>query len=671
MFSKVTSYCSSPAAGIANREEITAMRLGVCYYPEQWPEAWWADDARRMAEMGLTRVRIGEFAWSRIEPEPGRYDWAWLDRAVETLHAAGLGIIMGTPTATPPKWLVDQMPDMVAIDADGRPRKFGSRRHYCFSHPGYHAQAARIVSAMATRYGSHPAIVAWQTDNEYGCHDTVISYSDAAAAGFRLWLGDKYDEVDALNKAWGAVFWSQEYRSFGEIEPPNLTVTEPNPAHILDYRQFASDEVVRFNRMQADILRAGSPGRDVVHNFMGFFNDFDHHAVSRDLDVATWDSYPLGFLEQFWFPAEEKLRYARQGHPDIAAFHHDLYRGCSQDGRWWVMEQQPGPVNWARFNPAPLPGMVRLWSLEAMAHGAELVSYFRWRQAPFAQEQMHSGLLRPDSSDDVGAGEARQTSQDIGQIGDVGLPERSVALIYSYEAEWVCRTQPQGASFRYPELAFNFYTALRRLGLSVDIVAPDADLSGYKMVVAPSLPILSEAQVATLAALPCPVLLGPRTGSKTPEFAIPANLAPGPLQSALPIRVVRVESLRDGMSIAGAGFEVTRWTEHVESKIVPEIETSDGRGVVYAQGNLRYVAAWPDANLLARLFVVMAQEGGIAVTPLPADLRLRAAGDHRFAFNYGLDTIDLADVLVGAEDCTYLVGSRVLPPAGVAVWREV
>jgi beta-galactosidase len=268
------------------------MRLGVCYYPEHWPEDWWDDDARRMVAMGLSRVRIGEFAWSRIEPEPGRYDWGWLDRAVETLHRHGLGIVMGTPTATPPKWLVDTMPDMLAIDAQGRPRTFGSRRHYCFSHRGYAQAAAGIVEAMATRYGSHPAVVAWQTDNEYGCHDTVLSYSMSARTAFRDWLGNRYQSIDALNSAWGNVFWSMEYRSFAEIDLPNLCVTEPNPAHVLDFRHFSSDQVVRFNRLQCDILRARSPGRDIVHNFMGFFTEFDHHAVGRDLDVASWDSYP-------------------------------------------------------------------------------------------------------------------------------------------------------------------------------------------------------------------------------------------------------------------------------------------------------------------------------------------------------------------------------------------
>jgi beta-galactosidase len=159
------------------------MRLGCCYYPEHWPEALWAEDARRMVEMGLTRVRIGEFAWSRIEPHPGQYDWGWLDRAIETLHGAGLGIILGTPTATPPKWLVDKMPDMLAVDAQGRERRFGSRRHYCFSHQGYRAECARITAALAERYGAHPGIIAWQTDNEYGCHDTIVSYSKSATQG--------------------------------------------------------------------------------------------------------------------------------------------------------------------------------------------------------------------------------------------------------------------------------------------------------------------------------------------------------------------------------------------------------------------------------------------------------------------------------------------------------
>ena len=637
------------------------MRLGVCWYPEQWPKSWWEDDARRMAAMGLTRVRIGEFAWSRIEPSHGRFDWDWLDRALETLHRHGLGVILGTPTATPPKWLVDTMPDMVAIDAQGRPRRFGSRRHYCFSHAGYRAESQRITEAVAARYGRHPAVVAWQTDNEYGCHDTVVSHSAAATQAFRGWLAVRYGDIAALNDAWGTVFWSTEYRSFDEIDTPALTVTEPNPAHSLDFQRFSSDQVLSFNREQVDILRAHSPGRDITHNAMGFVTSFDHHALGRDLDVVTWDSYPLGFLEQFWFSHAEKLRYARQGHPDIAAFHHDLYRGCGR-GRFAVMEQQPGPVNWAARNPAPLPGMVRLWTLEAMAHGAEFVAYFRWRQAPFAQEQMHAGLLRPDREDDIGAHEARAAARDIARLASVTPSAHApVALVFDYTSVWVTDIQPQGAGFSALRQAFEWYSTLRTLGLDIDIVPPDTALEGYRLVVVPCLPILPQGFVDRLAACGAQVLIGPRSGSKTPHFQIPPQLPPGELQRAIALKVTRVESLRPGVAAPPA----QDWLEHCETALTPEAKLADGHGLLYRQGQLRYLAATLASDARTALLQTLAWEAGLVTQVLPEGLRLRRYRGLCFAFNYApepqrLPTDPARDFLLGGED---------LPPAGVAAWR--
>jgi beta-galactosidase len=642
------------------------MQLGVCYYPEHWPEDLWAADAARMAAMGLTRVRIGEFAWSRIEPEPGRYDWAWLDRAIGTLERAGLGVILGTPTATPPKWLVDTMPDMVAIDADGRPRNFGSRRHYCFSHLGYRGESARITRAVVDRYGQHPAITAWQTDNEYGCHDTAVSYSASAAAGFRDWLRTRYADIGALNRAWGNVFWSMEYRDFDEVDLPLTPVTEPNPAHVLDFRRYSSDQVVAFNRIQTDIIRAGSPGRDVMHNFMGFFTQFDHHDVGRDIDVAGWDSYPLGFLEQFWFDDADKRAYMRQGHPDIAAFHHDLYRGTTTGGRWCVLEQQPGPVNWARFNPAPLPGMVQLWTLEAMAHGAELTSYFRWRQAPFAQEQMHAGLLRPDSVDAPAADEVRAAAADMAAIGPIAAVQAPVALLFDYRGDWVTEIQPQGQGMRALRIAFDYYSALRRHGLDVDILAPGTPLDGYRMVVTPCLPILETAVAQQLAAFSGPVLIGARTASKTKDFAITGDLPPGPLQSLLPLKVTRVESLRGGVSEAGDGFAVSRWLEEIETALPAEDRLADGRGVVFAAGRARYVATWPEPALLDRLVARLSAEAGLAAQLLPEGVRIRRAAEVGFAFNYSAASAP-TPLPAGAQ---LIRGALALPPAGVAVWRE-
>ncbi|MEO8813007.1 MAG: beta-galactosidase [Caulobacteraceae bacterium] len=646
------------------------MKLGVCYYPEHWPREVWAGDARAMAAMGLSWVRIGEFAWSRMEPEPGRFDWAWLDEAVNTLHAAGLKIVMGTPTATPPKWLVDADPSMLAVDRHGRPRKFGSRRHYCFSSASYRRQCARIVEALAERYGRHPGVGAWQTDNEFGCHDTTLSYSQNAAAGFRLWLTARYGDIAALNAAWGAVFWSQEYRGFDEIDPPSGAVTEASPSHRLDYARFASDEVARFHKVQADIIRRLSPGRDVIHNFMGFYTDFDHFAVGRDLDVAAWDSYPLGFTEMSWLGAEEKRRYLRQGHPDIAAFHHDLYRGCGR-GRMWVMEQQPGPVNWATYNPAPLPGMVRAWTWQAFAHGAEVVSYFRWRQAPFGQEQMHAGLNRPDFTRDEGGIEARQVADELAAVGRA--PPRGlapVALVFSYEADWLLRIQPQGRGFRWLELAFEMYSAIRRLGLDVDIVDVGADLTGYRAVVIPSLPIVDEAFAKALGALRVPLLLGPRTGSKTRDLHIPANLPPGPLAAFLPVRIDRVESLRpdldEAVTVGDQRFPIRLWRETMETDLAPLARFGNGAAAWVRAGSIDYLACWPGADLLDRVVGELCARAGLDVRPMPEGVRISRLGDLVIAINSSPE----ARVVPAPKDAAMVLGSLNLAPAGVAVWRE-
>jgi beta-galactosidase len=643
------------------------MKLGVCYYPEQWPEALWPDDARRMRDMGLSRVRIGEFAWSRIEPDPGRFDWAWLDRAIAILHGAGLEVVLGTPTATPPKWLVDAKPDILAWDEQGRPRLFGSRRHYCFSSVAYREEAARICVAVSERYGTHPGIVAWQTDNEYGCHDTTLSYSPAAAAAFRDWLATRYLSIAALNTAWGTSFWSQEYRAFDEIDPPNLTVTEANPAHRMDYQRFASDQVVSFNRMQAKIIRARSPGRDVVHNFMGFFSAFDHHAVSEDLDVATWDSYPLGFLDQGWDDAATKELYLRQGHPDFASFHHDLYRGCGR-GRMWVMEQQPGPVNWAPNNPVPLSGMVRLWTLEAFAHGAELVSYFRWRQAPFGQEQMHAGILRPDHQEGAAGEEIRRIAAELASLPAARASPAPVALLFSYEAQWMLSIQPQGEAFDPLRLSFEFYTALRSLGLDVDILPPDADLEGYSLIVAPSLPVIDEHWTDRLAESRASVLFGPRSGSKTRELQISPELPPGPLQRFLPLKVAAVESLRPSHSepIEGTSGTVTTWLEHIESCLEARLSTPGGKGVWFHSKRYHYLAGWPDPALLLEILGALAAECGLSPRSLPQGLRLRRHGNVQFAFNYGPGEADITGLV--PEDTVLLLGDTHVAPAGVAAW---
>jgi beta-galactosidase len=623
--------------------------LGVCYYPEHWPEDRWREDARRMADLGLTRVRIGEFAWSRLEPAPGDLRWDWLDRAVNALAEAGLGVVLGTPTATPPRWMLDRHPDMLAVDAGGRPRRFGSRRHYCFSHAGYRDEAVRIADLLGARYGRHAAVVAWQVDNEYGCHDTVLSHSDAAAAGFRDWLAARYGDVERLNAAWGNVFWSMEYRDFAEIDPPNLTVTEPNPAHVLAFRRFSSDQVVRFNCAQAEKLRAHTD-RPLLHNYMGRETSFDHWDLDRDLDIATWDSYPIGFLSDRLPESEtRKTRFLRQGDPDCQAFHHDLYRGIGR-GRWWVMEQQPGPVNWAPWNPAPLPGMVRLWTWEAIAHGAEVVSYFRWRQLPFAQEQMHAGLLRPDGAPAPGMEEVAEVAREIAEIGAIAPAAAPVALVFDYAAAWAWETQPQGADFFYFDLCLDAYRALRRAGLSVDVIAPDtADLAPWRLVLAPGLATVGPALGSAFGTFGGIALLGPRTGSKTGEMAIPVPLPP-----ALPgvdLRVIQAESLPSGSEVrlAGGG-RFHRWHEWLEGDADVYETTESGAPAIVRTDRLVYVGGWPDRDTFHALVCDLCRELGIETRDLPDGLRIRDTATHRFWFNYAPEPLASGGREVGAAD---------------------
>ncbi|MEX3925355.1 MULTISPECIES: beta-galactosidase [Paraburkholderia] len=665
------------------------MRLGVCYYPEHWPEAMWKDDAARMKALGIAQVRIAEFAWSRIEPSPGEFDWGWLDRAIDTLGAAGLQVVMCTPTATPPKWLIDQHPDILPVGADGRVRGFGSRRHYDFSSPAYYEASRRICEAVAARYGQHPAVAYWQTDNEYGCHQTVVSYSTAAVQRFREWLKARYGSIDALNTAWGTVFWSMEYRSFDEIEAPVGTVTEAHPSHRLDYQRFASDEVQRYNRMQVDILRAHSPGRPIAHNFMQLFMEFDHYKVAADLDVATWDSYPLGALDQQWYAPDVKARYLRTGHPDFASFNHDVYRGMSKLP-FWVMEQQPGPVNWAHWNPAPLPGMVRLWSWEAFAHGAGCVSYFRWRQAPFAQEQMHAGLNTPDNRPDLASAEAARVAEEIeavlavtkgGRDFDVKTP---VALVLDYEAKWLFEIHPQGADFHYPRFAVEYYSALRALGFDVDIVSVHAPLDGYRLVVVPPLPVVPDDFAQRLASSGAQVVIGPRTGSKTADLQIPANLPPGPLAALLPLRVWRVESLRPNISepvrfdMDGAHEGHARhWRDLIElgadtgenEWAVPEVRAtfSDGHPAYVRSGAVHYLASLFDEASTQALFARVAREAGLTPQPLGDAIRVSRRGGFTWVFNYGPGTHTLsADI----PDDAYVIGSRTIEPQGVSAYRS-
>lgn len=650
--------------------------LGVCYYPEHWPEARWTLDAAMMRDLGLSAVRIGEFAWSRLEPDPGHYDFAWMDRAIETLGAAGLKVVIGTPTATPPKWLIDAHPEILPVDiTTGHVRGFGSRRHYDFSSDVYLGEALRITTALAARYGTNRHVIGWQTDNELCCHDTAMSGSAAARQAFQHWCRDRYGTIDALNAAWGNVFWSMEYRDWDEIELPILAVTETSPSARYAYRQFSSDQVVRWHAAMVAAIRAHAKDQWITHNFIPMEQTgVDNFALCEQLDFVSFDNYPLGIADIALAraPADALMPFMRTGLPDLTALYLDQTRGLSK-GAFWLMEQQPGPVNWAPHNPMPAPGMVRLWTLQAFAHGAACVSYFRWRQAPFAQEQMHAGLLRPDHQPSEAWDEIAQTAGELALLGSLAdkAPQADVAVIVDVHSRYVSDIERQGAGYHYDRQLFRYFSALRALGLDVDCLAPGQDLTGYRLVVVPGLAAPDEAGLAALMASDALIVIGPRSGSKSREFTFPAALPPGDLRELVPVRVRAVETLRadcNGALFAGnRRFESGIWREFLDvldGEVLARYET--GEPAVVRHGRATYLGCVTDDGYLRHLFEGLAAEAGLVTIALPPTLRLRRRGDLNFAFNYAPEPAEAPAPATAA----FIIGSAVLPPYGVAIWRN-
>ena len=633
-------------------DSLPFLSLGVCDYPEHVPQPLWAGYARDQKALGLEFVRLAEFAWSRMEPRPGEYDWAWLDEAVETSAAAGLKVVLCTPTAAPPAWLVEAHPEILPVGRDGQVKSFGSRRHYDFSSAVYREHSRRITRAVAERYGRHPAVVGWQTDNEFGWGDTAQSFSPAAHAAFHAWLERRYGTVDALNAAWGNVFWSMDYSGWAQVPLPHHAVSEINPAHALDFLRFSSGEVAAFQAEQVALLRKHSPGRFVTHNYMGFFSAYDHYEVSRGLDFASWDSYPTGTIQAIheWklLAPHFALDYARTGHPDVTAFNHDLYRGMVTPGAgqatpgFWVMEQQCGQVNWAPANPLPAPGAVALWTEQAWAHGADAVSYFRWRAATVGQEVLHSGLLRHSGRPDQG-------HREVGALRPQALPlaptRARVALLHDYESLWLYNLQPHSEGLNYWAQTFTYYRALRALGVDVDILHPDRDLSGYAVVVAPALTLMTPERAAHLAASAghSRLVFGPRTAFRTAAGGTPETGQFGDLAGLIGAELSRYDSLYAGMTQdvegeGGARHSAHAWAESYDLAGAEALwhyrgGPLDGEAAVVRHGAVTTVGAHSE-SLVRGVLRGALREAGVETAELPEGIRLTRRGPHTLLQNW-------------------------------------
>ncbi|MDS0300754.1 beta-galactosidase [Halogeometricum sp. S1BR25-6] len=667
------------------------MRIGVCYFPEHWPADRMEADVERMADAGLRYVRMGEFAWSKLEPEPGEYEFGWLDRAVDLVGDYGMKAVLCTPTAAPPKWLVDEYPEIRQEEADGTTRHYGGRRHYCYNSEVFRRETRRIVGTLAEHYADHPAVAGWQTDNEYGCHGTLLCYCDDCASAFRSWLRERYGDAETLNERWGNAFWSQDLNDLSQVDPPRHAAADHHPSRLLDYRRFSSDGVVAYNRLQVETLREANDEWFVTHNFMSH-DGLNAYDVAEDLDFASWDSYPTGHVQERRGSRSEAE--FRAGDPDNLGLDHDLYR-CAADGAHWVMEQQPGDINWPPYSPQPADGAMRLWAHYATAHGAGVVSYFRWRRCRTGQEQYHSGLLAADGTPDAGYRDAADAASDLETLCDAAEPDEEdevgggasaptgdVALLHDYDNLWALEIEPMTPEFDYWDHAETYYAALRERSVGVDVVPPSVDLTPYDAVVAPTLYLADDDLAARLESYVADggeLLATMRSGVKDPYDTLHNAPRPGPLRDLVGATVDQHESVPDSLAsdvvYGGDRYEARVWNEwlapadggaSVEGRY--EGGRADGTPAVVrnavGDGSATYVGTWPDADLAGAVVGDLLDRAGVPTTdPLPPQVRIATRGGLTWVANFGSEAFPV-DSPVGAN---WVVGGSTVAPYDVAV----
>jgi beta-galactosidase len=459
-------------AQTTNRYE--SFRFGVCYYPEQWPESFWEDDARRMQECGVNTVRLGEFGWALMEPREGQYDFSLFDRAIETLGRHGIKTIFGTPTATPPKWLTHKYPEVLNVFDTGRPANDQSRRQYCYNSPVYRRLSRKIVEALALHYQNNANIIGWQIDNEMN-NENPEGFSESNRTMFRAWLRQKYGTLDELNARWGTVVWSQVYSDWDQIDLPFQTPAFHNPGLMLDFKRFISASATSYLNDQVEILRRYRPKDFLTHN--GAFKNIDYYDFSRALDLHAYDNYPT---------FEANPRY-----PTGAAL--TSVRGFN--GRMMIMEELTGPAGQTYMLRTPQPGQVRLWAMQTIAHGADGLLHFRWRTAQRGAEEYWYGVLDHDNVPRARFEDFEQEGRELQKIGPqiVGSKVVSdIAVIKDFDDEWVFDYQFLTTEVNVGAAYSALFQAASEQRHNIDFIGPTADLSGYKLVFAPTLALMDD-----------------------------------------------------------------------------------------------------------------------------------------------------------------------------------
>ena len=628
------------------------LTMGTCYYPEHWDESLWLSDLQRMKAAGISVIRIGEFAWNKFEPLEGQFTFDFFDRFLDLCHGQGMKVIFGTPTATPPAWLTHKYPEVLNAFIDGTLMRHGLRRHYNYNSPKYRELCARIVTVIAQHLGHHPAIVGWQIDNELNC-ECCDFYSEADNAAFRVFLEEKYGSLDGLNKAWGTVFWNQDYTSWQQVFLPRPTANgSQNPHMMLDYLRFVSHSARSFCHMQAEILRQHI-GSGVYITTNGLFGRLDNHQMAREsLDVYTYDSYPnfaFSLTEPFHSDALNDRKWSRY-----------LIETRSICPHFGIMEQQSGSNGWYNRmeGPMPRPGQLALWTVQSIAHGADFVSYFRWRTCTFSTEMYWHGILNYDNRDNRRLKEVHYTSQVMEKLAPVtGANSRAAfALVRDYDNQWdgeidVWHGRVQQASekavFEFSQYTHTPYDML--------FLQPDTPLdpAEYPVLIYPHPEILPPKQAAQLICYveqggtlilgcragqknadghcvmePMPGLLRPITGTQVEDFTF-CSPAEEPVTALWNGQVLETPVFNDILSAAPGAKVLARYASSFYAGAPALVENTFGKGRVLHLGSAFSV------NNLTQLLAyagVLSPWKHIVELPKAIELTAREKDGHTYLF---------------------------------------
>jgi len=456
------------------------MEIGADYYPEHWDRKDWEVNAKLMEEGGFKLVRMAEFAWSRMEPKEGRYEFGWLDDAIRGLERRKIRVILGTPTAAPPPWLVTKYPETLAVDARGIRRIPGGRRHYCFNSPVYRELSRKIVTALAAHYATHPAVIGWQTDNEIG---GPVCWCENCARAFRKWLEERYNTLENLNRSWGTVFWGQEYSDWDEIPLPHGDGQSPSPR--LDHARFHSHSVLTYHEIQTKVLKQACPRHFVTHNMMGFYDEVDYFELGKSLDLVAWDNYPGN----------------KWGQGKVASAAADYMRSIKHSP-FMVMEQRSGLTGWLEFlNSGDAPGQLRLWTYQAVAHGADKIVYFRWRTSRFGGEQYWHGILDHHGVPGRRYAELKRVGREFAVLGerlDGAAYVSSAGVLLHSDSRWAADIQKGHPKLSFLGHAANFTKAFSFFHAGLEYYQPSDDFSHCPILIAPTLFLVDEAMAAKL-----------------------------------------------------------------------------------------------------------------------------------------------------------------------------